>query len=160
VADVKSAMEMRELPEFLYHGTDCKNVESICDRGILPGNWKTCNPYTKKTTLGQSFVQDCLGNVSMAKKERDAIFFVVANRETREEHLLPQCIFKIRTSMLPQERLMFRDLFSTKNGEAKLVGNRIVQPEAIEGYKMRTFSEGKKGLKVTEEFRRCKVNGH
>jgi len=156
---VKHSSEMKKLPEFLYHGTECKNVESICKEGIRPGTYETCNPYTKKTLMGDSFVEDCIGNVSMATDMRDAIFFIVANRNTAEEHMRPQCILKIRTSELPQERLFFRDLLSTKMGEAKLVERRGhpsgVPPTAIEGYMERTFIKGKKGLDVKEEWKRC-----
>jgi len=149
----KHSSEMKKLPEFLYHGTDCKNVESICEHGIRPGNYETCNPYSRADTTGASHVDDCLGNVSMAVKESDAIFFIVANRGM-EGWNKPQCIFKIRTSKLPKEKLFFRDLSGTKLGEAKLMDRNGVPPLAIEGYKVREFHE--KG-KATETFHKCRV---
>lgn len=145
-------------PEFLYHGTDCKNVHSICEEGIRPGTYETCNPYTVKTSTGQSFRDDCLDNVSMAKKESDAIFFIVANRDTREEMFQPQCIFKIWTNDLPKERLFYRDLFGKKNGEAKLFGRMGVPPEAIAGYHKREFVHDEKGeMQVKDSWESCAI---
>jgi len=158
VTTVKHSSEMKragKFPEFLYHGTDCKNIESICENGLHMGRYETCNPYSVKTALGQSFTEDCIGNVSMATKEKDAIFFIVVNRNTEEEHRLPQCILKIRTSLLPHDKLFFRDLMSTKMGEAKLFSD--VSPMAIDSYKMREFEEKKGHLKVKESIHRCKV---
>lgn len=151
----KLAMDMDDLPEFLYHGTDCKNVESICEKGIMPGSYETCNIYTKEDSLGKSHVEDCMGNVSMAVDMKDAIFFIVANRKTREELALPQCIFKIRTSRLPRERLAFRDLFREDLGEAKLYYE--VPPLALDGYLVRSFTEEKGKLKVKEEWKKCRL---
>jgi len=150
---VTHASEMKKLPEFLYHGTDCANIPSICKKGILTGRYDTCTPYTKRAGLGQSFVEDCIGNVSMAVDPKDAIFFIVANRNTKEEFLKPQCILKVRTEKLDTNRLLFRELFDKPNAEAKLF--RDVPPEAIEGIQIRTFEQKGKKLNVKEEWKTC-----
>jgi len=150
---VTYAFDMKKLPEYLYHGTECSNVPSICSKGILTGTYDTCNPYTKTAGLGQSFADDCIGNVSMATNPKDAIFFIVANRNSREEYLKPQCILKVRTEKLDTSRLLFRDLFAKRNAEAKLF--RDVPPEAIEGILVRTFDSGGEDLKVKEEWKTC-----
>ena len=150
---VTYAFDMDRLPEYLYHGTDCSNISSICEKGILTGSYKTCNPYSEETGTGQSFVEDCIGNVSMAVDPKDAIFFIVANRKSREEFLKPQCILKVRTDKLDTDRLLFRELFNKENGEAKLF--RDVPPEAIEGIQIRTFEQKGKKLNVKEEWKTC-----
>lgn len=151
---VKHSSEMDELPEFLYHGTDCKNIDSICEKGIMPGSYDTCNPYTKADGLGKSHVEDCIGTVSLAVDMKDAIFFIVANRRTKEEFDQPQCILKIKTNKLDTNKLFFRNLFHEDLGEAKLLWD--VPPEAIEGYLVRTFDWKVKGDdKVKEEWKRC-----
>jgi hypothetical protein len=150
------ASEMGSLPAFLYHGTDCKNVESICENGLYMGSYETCNPYTKETGVGTSFVEDCIGNVSLAVDEKDAIFFIVANAKTQEEFLRPQCIIKVRTSLLNENKLMFRELFGKPLKEAKYWSD--IDPGAIEEVKVRTFETSKKGkLKAIERIEHCKV---
>lgn len=155
---VVHASEMKKLPRYLYHGTECKNVRSICEKGLHVGTYKTCNPYTEETGLGQSFVEDCIGNVSMATKENDAIFFIVANRKTKEEWQAPQCIFQIDTTRLDEDKLFFRDLMSTKLGEAKYFDD--VPMKAITSFKVRSFDKDKKGKTiVVEKEHYCPYDG-
>lgn len=153
---IKLASEMNRLPEFLYHGTDCKNVRSICENGLYVGSYKTCNPYTKASSTGESYVEDCIGNVSLAVDEKDAIFFIVANATNQEEFLRPQCIIKVDTSKLTDYKLMFRDMFGKPYKEAKYWAD--VPPEAIEEVKIRLFETDKKGeLKAIERIQRCPI---
>lgn len=148
------ASEMLALPPILYHGTECTNVDSICEKGILVGTPETCNPHSKEDSLGGSHIEDCIGNVSMATDPKDAVFFVVASRKSREEFLRPQCIFEVRTMFLDHEKLLFRELMDKPLSEAKYYGR--IPPAALVGYLERSFTEDEKGrLKVKEEFKYC-----
>lgn len=153
---VKSFDELKNPPIFLHHGTECENIPSICKSGILPSSEEMANPYTKKGAFDISHVEDTEGNVSMAVDLKDSIFFIVANRKTKEEWMKPQCILRVATYKLDRDKLFFRDLFKTEYGEGKYMD--VVPPEALEGYLERAFSTDKKGkLKVVETWKLCPI---
>jgi hypothetical protein len=151
--DVTPASDMEQVPLVLWHGTDCQNIASICQRGLSPGTPETCNPYTKNTSMGQSFVSDCVGNVSMAVDMKDAVFFVVANASDRKSFLKPQCLIRVDSYKLDQSKLFFRELFGKRNKEAKYFG--VVPPEAFSGYLERSFTEEGKKVSVKETWKMC-----
>jgi hypothetical protein len=120
----------------------------------MPGSREMANPYTIETATGKSFLSDTEGNVSMATKMKDSVFFIVANRRTKEEYMKPQCILRIATYKLDENKLFFRPLFSDDHGEAKYMD--VVPPESFEGYLERSFDTDSKGnLQVKETWKMC-----
>jgi hypothetical protein len=136
---------------FLYHGTPCKNVRSICEQGILKGTKERCSRISKES----GFVQDCVGNVSLAVDKGDARFFCVANKECYSKPE-PQCIIKVRTSKLDLNKLDFRDLFGKNSAEAQYYDD--VPVEAIENVQVRSRTKQADGsIKWVTKVRKCPV---
>ena len=126
---------------YLYHGTPCKNVRSICEQGILRGTKERCSKITKEAGLGQSFVSDCIGNVSLAVDKQDARFFCVANKECYSKPE-PQCIIKVRTDRLDQGKMEFRDMFGKASAEVQYYDDVPVEAIANVQVRSRTKQEG------------------
>jgi hypothetical protein len=137
---------------YLYHGTPCKNVRSICEQGILKGTRSSCSKYSRES----GFAEDCVGNVSLAVDKQDARFFCVATKECYSK-LEPQCIIKVRTDKLDHKKIEFRDLFGKNSGEAKYYDD--VPVEAIENVQVRSRTKQADGtIKWVTKVRKCPVN--
>lgn len=142
---------MAASPGFLFHGTNCKNVQSICDKGILRGTRASCSKYSKIC----GFSDDCTGNVSLAVDKQDARFFCVANKEDYRKPE-PQCIIKVRTDKLDPELLMFRELFGKESHEVKYYDD--IPVEAIENIQVRSHERQANGVyKWVTKVRKCPV---
>jgi hypothetical protein len=128
-----------KVPEILYHGTSIRNLPRVASEGLQVG--------MRPTSVTEEFehVDDTMGNVSLARKEKDAVFFSLASAGIGGD----QAILRIDTSKIPAGSHIFvRDLFDNPKGEFKVFGN--IPPEAIKEVMLRKFSQTRP-LTVTEE---------
>lgn len=128
-----------KVPEILYHGTSIRNLPRVASEGLQVG--------MRPTSVTEEFehIDDTMGNVSLARKEKDAIFFSLASAGIGGD----QAILRIDTSKIPAGSHIFvRDLFDNPKGEFKVFGN--IPPEAIKEVMVRRFSQTRP-LTVTEE---------
>ena len=98
-------------------------------------------------------MEDCIGNVSLAVKEKDAIFFAVASSDDFEGD---QAIFHIDTRKIRKERCVKRKLFG--GSEFKCFDD--IPPEALTGVHIRRFVRKNGKLRAVDEWKNCKTVGH
>ena len=135
-----------------YHGSDIKNLNSICKKGLKRGD--ACHVgdiSVHDPIIGSDRVYDCIGNVSLSRDRKDAMFFAASHgRDPRESK--GQVIFEIRPRSLDIDSMFFRDIFGKKNKEVKYL--RDIPPEAITRVFVRKF-DWSKGLEVKEKYCEC-----
>jgi hypothetical protein len=133
----------------LYHGTDIKNLLSICEKGLLRGTAESVGYISAHDPLiGSDRIFDCIGNVSMSREQKDAIFFACGYGKNPKESK-GQVIFEVDTRKLNIEDLYLRDCFGKKNCEAKYLSD--IPKEAINRVFIRKF-DWTNGLKVDEKY--------
>lgn len=142
------------LPEILYHGTSVENAEKILKEGFKVRTPKDQNWKSGEVTKDYGFYDDTFYNVSLAKKEKDAIFFTVAQfghtLENGRYKAKTQVIFEIDSSKLEPQRLVARDLFNTKGGEIKHIGP--ISSSAIKRIHIRQFQDVGKTFKIEDHY--------
>lgn len=133
----------------LYHGTDIKNLLSICEKGLLRGTASDVGYISVHDPLiGSDRIFDCIGNISMSRERKDAIFFACGYGRSPIESK-GQVIFEINPRKLNAKDLFFRDCFGKENNEAKYL--RDIPLDAITNVFIRRF-DWKDGLKVDEKY--------
>lgn len=136
----------------LYHGSDIKNLDAICKTGLKRGD--ACHVgdiSVHDPMIGSDRIYDCIGNVSLSRDRKDALFFAMAHgRDPRESK--GQVIFEVDPRKLSANDLYFRDIFGKKHGEVKYI--RDIPRKAITRVFVRRF-DWSKGLKVKEEYCKC-----
>lgn len=134
---------------WLYHGTSLEKLPLICKAGLKVGSYESCNIYVKE----RGFLEDCIGNISLAVSEKDAVFFaaVACHPHMKKGEPFPtQAIIRIDSSKLDPYRMVKRDLFDKKDREVKYF--KDIPLEAIESILLREF---RKGGNVLERRARC-----
>jgi hypothetical protein len=142
----------KKLPPYLYHGTLAKNMSGICKEGILKGTAERCSAFSKS----DGFVEDCIGNVSMAKDKKHALYFATIQSygAFSEKRFPTQAIFQIDTSRLDPDLFIVRDMYGKKNAEYKYVGD--VPNTAVASVELRKFmKDSKGGMCVIEQRMPC-----
>ena len=144
--------QKRVLSKPMYHGTDIKNIDTICKDGLKRGDACHVGDISLHDPLiGSDRIYDCIGNVSFAIDRKDAIFFASAHgRDPRASG--GQVIFEVDPRKLNVDDMFFRDIFGKKNKEVKYV--RDVPVEAITRIFVRKF-DWSDGLDVTEKYCHC-----
>lgn len=137
------------LNKSLYHGTDIKNLLSICEKGLLRGTASDVGYISAHDPIiGSDRIFDCVGNISMSRERKDAIFFACGYGRNPKESK-GQVIFEINPRKLNAKDLFFRDFFGKENNEAKYL--RDIPLDAITNVFIRKFNWSD-GLKVEEKY--------
>lgn len=145
----------------VYHGTCVKNLKNICKRGLLKGTTESCSKYNKEA----GFLEDCKGNVSLARTKKDALFFATISCMSKDKRkkgeLSPQAILTVNLDELTKGRIVDRDMFGNKSAEIKYFGD--IPSSAIEDITIRVIRKSKKPEEIDiehgcpEYLARCKI---
>ena len=130
--------------KFWYHGTTIEKAKKIIKEGLKVGK------PVSYVTQTQGFASPLTSlPVSLAKREKDAVFFASGSEHFIKEKIPTQAILKIDISRLKKDLMEYSEMFERKNAELRYFDD--IPPEAIKEVLLRKFTLVNNKLKVDEE---------